>query len=80
MGVKVVTIYTFSLENFKRPKYEVEGLMEMGRLKLSQLSQHGELLHRYGARIRIVGQKGMIPQDMMDSVKSAVDITKGNDR
>ncbi|KMU76495.1 dehydrodolichyl diphosphate synthase [Coccidioides immitis RMSCC 3703] len=48
-GVKVVTIYAFSIENFKRSKFEVDALMEMAKVKLSQLSQHGDLLDRYGA-------------------------------
>ena len=52
-GVKVVTIYAFSIENFHRSKYEVDALMEMAKVKLSQLAQHGDLLDRYGASIRM---------------------------
>lgn len=52
-GVKVVTVYAFSVENFKRSKYEVDALMDMAKIKLTQLAQHGELLDRYGASVRV---------------------------
>ena len=58
--MKVVTVYAFSIENFKRSKYEVDALMEMAKVKLSQLSQHGDLLDRYGASVRILGQRDLV--------------------
>src|ERR1700761_6629567 len=36
-GVKYVTIYAFSIENFKRSRYEVDGLMDMAKTKLVQM-------------------------------------------
>lgn len=41
IGVKVVTIYAFSIENFKRSKYEVDNLMEITKTKLQQISERG---------------------------------------
>ena len=52
--MKVVTVYAFSIENFKRSKYEVDALMEMAKIKLVQLAQHGELLDKYGASVRVL--------------------------
>jgi ditrans,polycis-polyprenyl diphosphate synthase len=77
-GVKVVTVYAFSIENYNRPKYEVDGLMQLAKLKLSQLSQHGELLDRYGARVRVIGERDLISPDVLEVVDSVVDITKHN--
>lgn len=77
-GVKVVTVYAFSIENFKRSKYEVDALMEMARVKLSQLSQHGELLHRYGASIRVLGSRELVNPDVLAAVDKAVELTKNN--
>ena len=37
MGIREVTVYAFSIENFKRSKDEVKGLMELAELKFSQL-------------------------------------------
>jgi ditrans,polycis-polyprenyl diphosphate synthase len=76
--VKVVTVYAFSIENFKRSKYEVDALMEMAKVKLSQLAQHGELLDRYGASIRILGQRDLVKPDVLEAIDKAVELTKRN--
>ena len=78
-GVRVVTIYAFSIENFKRSKYEVDGLMDMAKTKLVQLSQHGELLDRYGASVRILGDKSLVRDDVLQQIDRAVEMTKHND-
>lgn len=77
-GVKVVTIYAFSIENFKRSKYEVDALMDMAKVKLAQLVQHGDLLEQYGARIQILGQRELIKPDVLEAMDRAVELTKGN--
>lgn len=77
-GVKVVTVYAFSIENFKRSKYEVDALMEMAKLKLTQLAQHGDLLDRYGASVRVLGQRDLVKPDVLEAIDSAVDLTKDN--
>ncbi|KAL4808346.1 putative undecaprenyl diphosphate synthase-domain-containing protein [Aspergillus unguis] len=77
-GVQVVTIYAFSIENFKRSKFEVDALMEMARVKLSQMAQHGEILDRYGARVRILGRLDLLRPDVLAAVNRAVDMTKNN--
>jgi undecaprenyl pyrophosphate synthase len=40
-GIKVVTVYAFSIENFKRSKYEVDILMDLAKSHLNQLAAHG---------------------------------------
>lgn len=77
-GVKVVTVYAFSIENFKRSKYEVDALMEMAKVKLSQLSQHGDLLDRYGASVRILGQRDLVKPDVLEAIDKAVELTRNN--
>lgn len=77
-GVKVVTIYAFSIENFKRSKFEVDALMEMARVKLAQMAQHGEILDRYGAKVRILGRLDLLRSDVLAAVDRAVDMTKDN--
>jgi len=77
-GVKVVTVYAFSIENFKRSKYEVDALMDMAKVKLSQLAQHGELLDRYGASVRVLGQRDLVKPDVLEAIDRAVDLTKNN--
>lgn len=77
-GVTHVTIYAFSIENFKRSKYEVDALMEMAKIKLTQLSQHGDLLDRYGASIRILGQRDLVKLDVLEAIDRAVELTSRN--
>ncbi|KAI1100285.1 Undecaprenyl diphosphate synthase [Jackrogersella minutella] len=77
-GVKVVTVYAFSIENFNRPRHEVSGLMAMAKVKLEQLVQHGELLDRYGAGIRVLGERDLIPDDVLPYVDRAIEMTKHN--
>ncbi|KAI1388474.1 Undecaprenyl diphosphate synthase [Hypoxylon trugodes] len=77
-GVKVVTVYAFSIENFNRPRHEVGGLMAMAKVKLEQLVQHGELLDRYGAGIRVLGERDLIPDDVLPYVDRAIEMTKHN--
>jgi len=73
-----VTIYAFSIENFKRSKFEVDALMDMAKVKLTQISQHGELLQRYGAKIRILGQRELVRPDVIEAINEAVELTKDN--
>ncbi|KAF9950000.1 hypothetical protein BGZ70_001554 [Mortierella alpina] len=40
LGVKVVTVYAFSIENFKRPPDQVETLMELAKVKLAELCEN----------------------------------------
>ncbi|GAM84068.1 hypothetical protein ANO11243_020600 [Dothideomycetidae sp. 11243] len=77
-GVKVVTIYAFSVENFKRSKFEVDALMDMAKFKLRQVVQHGELLQRYGAKIQVLGQKERLRKDVIEAIDHAVNMTKDN--
>ncbi|KAI0884861.1 Undecaprenyl diphosphate synthase [Annulohypoxylon maeteangense] len=77
-GVKVVTVYAFSIENFNRPRHEVSGLMAMAKVKLEQLVQHGELLDRYGAGVRVLGERDLIPDDVLPFVDRAIEMTKHN--
>jgi len=41
LGVKCVTVFAFSIENFKRSEEEVDALMELAESKLLELSEHG---------------------------------------
>lgn len=75
-----MTVYAFSLENFKRSKYEVDGLLNIAKMKLTQLAQHGDLLDRYGASIRLLGQRNLIRSDVLEALDKAIEMTSGNTR
>ena len=52
--------------------------MEMAKVKLSQLAQHGDLLDRYGACIRVLGQRELVKKDVLEAVDRAVAMTEHN--
>ena len=52
--------------------------MDMAKIKLTQLSQHGELLDRYGAKIRILGQKSLLKEDVLEAMDRACRMTDHN--
>jgi len=78
VGVRVVTVYAFSIENFKRSKFEVEALMDMAKVKLTQIAQHGQLLEKYGARMQFLGQRELIRDDVLEQMDKAIALTENN--
>jgi ditrans,polycis-polyprenyl diphosphate synthase len=47
LGIKCVTVYAFSIENFKRPRKEVDTLMSLAKDKLNELCSHGLVIQLY---------------------------------
>lgn len=79
-GVECATVYAFSIENFKRLRYEVEWLMDLARSKFQQISQQGELCEKYGIKIKILGNVALLPQDVQKILAETEEITKDNTR
>lgn len=50
LDVKVVSVYAFAIDNFKRPKDEVDGLMNLAEKGLLELCQHGCVIHPFRSR------------------------------
>ena len=74
----MVSIYAFSIENFKRSKFEVDALMEMAKMKCAQLAQHGDLLDQCGARVRVLGRLDLLRPDVLAAVNRLVQLTSKN--
>jgi undecaprenyl pyrophosphate synthase len=53
-------------------------LMEMAKIKLVELSQHGELLDRYGASVRVLGNRELVKPDVVEAMDRAVEMTRNN--
>ena len=52
----------------------------MAKVKLSQLAQHGDLLDRYGASVRVLGQRKLVKADVLEAIDRAVHMTSTNTR
>ena len=76
-GVKVLTVYAFSTENWGRPDLEVQGLL--GILEEMLVREVPEL-HKNGVRLRHLGRLEGISEKMKQGVRDAIELTKHNDR
>jgi undecaprenyl diphosphate synthase len=75
LGIEYLTLYSFSSENWKRPKTEVNDLM--GLLKL-YLRDDLEELHRNGVQVRVIGAKTHIEGDIIGLIEHAQERTRAN--
>jgi len=76
-GVKILTIYAFSTENWGRPESEVRGLMRIFR---RVLDQELDELNAQGVCLHHLGDLGGIDPALQKKVLHALDLTKDNDR
>ncbi len=76
-GIKVLTIYAFSTENWSRPPDEVRGLMRL--LGLTIRRQLRELDEK-GVQIRHSGRLAGISPELQDQIRHALEVTEHNDR
>lgn len=75
LGIQHLTLYAFSTENWKRPKLEIQGLM---KLLVLYLTERLEELHREGVILRILGEYHAFPQEVVTMLEQAVDLTSQN--
>lgn len=75
LGVRYLTLYGFSSENWRRPEAEVKDLM--GLLRLYLRSEIAEL-HREGVRLRIIGQRTRLSDDIRALIDNGERLTQGN--
>ncbi|XP_066494522.1 dehydrodolichyl diphosphate synthase complex subunit DHDDS isoform X2 [Tiliqua scincoides] len=68
LGIREVTVYAFSIENFKRSKEEVDGLMELARQKFTRLLEEQENLEKHGVCVRMLGDLTLLPQDIQQLI------------
>ena len=74
LGVKYLTLYTFSTENWNRPAYEIEALMG---LVLSFIEM--ELFTDNNVKFQMIGDIGRLPQSVQDKIHYMEDLTAKND-
>jgi undecaprenyl diphosphate synthase len=75
IGVKHLTLYTFSTENWRRPKAEVSALMT---LLLKTISVEVRELHKKNVRFTTIGDLEMLPRSTQKGILDGIEITKNN--
>ena len=64
LGIQHVTLYSFSTENFKRPKDQVEAVMSTIKEELEKALNQLEKFRKRGIRVKIIGRRELLPEDI----------------
>ncbi len=75
MGVKYMTLYTFSTENWNRPQAEVDGLME---LLIKAVREETETLMNNNVRLAMIGDAQRLPERSRTMLEKCIEETSGN--
>ena len=75
LGIRYLTVYSFSAENWRRPEDEVKGLM-----KLIEAAVRDELriMHRNNVRMRVSGRVDELPPSLQNALGSGIEMTSAN--
>jgi len=77
LGIKFLTVYSFSIENWQRPKDEVNFLLS---LFLESLKEELETLNKSGVRVFLVGDRKLIPHEILEAFENAEKKTANNNK
>lgn len=77
IGIDYLTLFGFSSENWNRPADEVQDLMRLLRMYLRAETAE---LHRNNIRIRMIGDRSALADDIIELIENAEDLTAKNDR
>jgi undecaprenyl diphosphate synthase len=74
-GIKILTLFAFSTENWKRPEEEVSGLMG---LLLQYLRSKTAEMHKNNVCLKIIGDRTRLSKDVLKTIESSEELTKDN--
>jgi len=74
-GIKILTLFVFSTENWKRKKDEVNYLMELAK---SAINADSKKFHKEGIQVRIIGQREKLPVFLKRAIEKIEKLTKNN--
>ncbi|MDP1614923.1 MAG: polyprenyl diphosphate synthase, partial [Methylococcales bacterium] len=77
IGVKYLTLYAFSTENWNRPKFEVDALMH---LLLQTINKETRTLNKNKIRLNAIGNLETLPESIYRQLNQTIKETAGNDR
>lgn len=76
LGIRYLTLYAFSTENWDRPQAEVSGLME---LLVNTIRKEVDQLKKNGIRLHVIGDLSMLPPSARQELSEALELTAEND-
>lgn len=78
LGIRTVTLYSFSTENFKRDEAEVQELMKLFEKTLVDVKD-AEYIHSNRVKVRALGRTGMLPERIQELIREVEEATKDYD-
>ncbi len=81
LGIKELTLYAFSMQNFNRPKQEFDYLMRIFNSMFEELFSEERLkeINDKGLRINVIGRIHLFPEDVYEKMLKIMELTKNND-
>uniref|UniRef100_A0A1J3ILG5 Alkyl transferase n=1 Tax=Noccaea caerulescens TaxID=107243 RepID=A0A1J3ILG5_NOCCA len=80
LGVKYVTIYAFSIDNFRRRPEEVQSLMDLLLEKINSLLEKESIVHEYGMRVYFIGNFALLSDQVRAATEEVMKATAKNSR
>ncbi len=77
LGIKYLTLFTFSTENWKRPKTEVYALMQ---LLVKVIGRETRKLHENNIRLNVIGEIDILPDKVRSTMLETMELTKNNNK
>lgn len=79
VGIRVLTVYAFSTENLRRDDEEIQELMRLFAENFRKVGDD-ERVHKHKIRIRVLGQKHLLPREVQEAIQYAEDRTRDYDQ
>ncbi len=76
LGIKILTVYAFSTENWNRPQDEVDYLMG---LLVEYMRKEVNALHKNRVKIKLLGEADVLPKQTRTEIEGAIELTKDNE-
>ncbi len=78
LGIKTLTVFAFSTENFRRSEEEKRNIFQLIRKELFRLAED-KRIHKNKVRVRIIGKKELLPKEVLDAASLVEEKTKNYD-
>ncbi|OYT50135.1 di-trans,poly-cis-decaprenylcistransferase [Thermoplasmatales archaeon ex4484_36] len=79
LGIRVLTVYAFSMENFRRRPEEVKAILALIKEGLEELAEE-ERVYKYKVRVCVLGQRNLLPPDVKEVAERIEKLTEGHDQ
>ena len=76
IGIRYLTLWAFSTENWRRPRDEVDGIL---RILAEAISRETEKLHEKGAQLRHIGSLDGLSPELQSAITDSIELTREND-